>query len=229
MIVDQERAIFLEDISTLLVADLHIGYERELESRGVIVPSQTEAMKRRLLSLVERYGAERIIILGDLKHEILGFPRELRGFLEDFEIEIMLVKGNHDGGIEEMVDIPVHPPPGFTLGRYGFFHGHSWPSQEVMSSEVVFMGHVHPEVSLPGSTGKPHRMPCLLRAELSNEGRKIYPREPKIYILPAFNPLVGASLGLPLGPIMKVLNDPEVYLLNGTYLGRYSEFQSPSR
>jgi len=226
MIVDPDRAVYLEEINSLVIADLHLGYERELEQRGIMVPPQTGKMEERVRNLMEKYGVGRLIILGDLKHEILTTPSELRDFLKDADFQIVLVKGNHDGGIEEFVDFNVYPSSGLRIGRYGFFHGHSWPSKEVMLADIVFMGHLHPEVSLPGSTGKMHRMPCILRSKLSEEGERIYQRRATVYILPSFNPLVGSSIGLPIGPIMKVLEDPEVYLLNGTFLGRYSELQT---
>jgi len=184
MIVDEDRAVFLEDIATLVIADLHIGYEEELAERGIIVPPQWGNLRGRMETLVEKYGAKKLVILGDLKHEILRTPRYLREFLRDMDVEIHLAKGNHDGGIEDMVDFQVHPPSGFRIGRYGFFHGHSHPSPQVMGSDVVFMGHLHPEVSLPGSTGKGHRMPCLLKTVLTRKGIDAYNSNPRIYILP---------------------------------------------
>jgi hypothetical protein len=74
------------------------------------------------------------------------------------------------------------------------------------------------------SIGKSSKMPCLLRGRLSDEGVKKYGKSVEIVVLPAFNPLVGAALGKPLGPLFKnnLVGEMEVYLLNGTYLGRYN-------
>ncbi len=222
-----DRAIFIEDINSVIIADLHIGYEEELRNRGIVVPWQWESMRNRIIDIMNSTGAEKLIILGDIKHSILSKPIYVRRFFEGMEYEIMAVKGNHDGGIEELVDFKIYPSMGFAIGDYGFTHGHSWPSQEVMKSSIVFMGHMHPEVDLPDSMGKLHRMPCLLKGNLNDRGVERYGKRTQIIILPAFNPLVGASLGTPLGPLFKnnLVGDMEVYLLNGTYLGKYSEFQ----
>jgi len=222
-----ERAIFLEDINALLVTDLHIGYEEELQNRGIIIPWQWEIMRERIIELMEDVGAKKLIILGDIKHDILSKPFYVRKFFEGMKYEIIAVKGNHDGGIEDIVDFPIYPSSGFRIREYGFIHGHSWPSKEVMRAKIVFMGHMHPEVELIDSLGKSHRMPCLLTGRLNDKGKEKYGKKVKIVILPAYNPLVGASLGKPLGPLFKneLVEDMDVYLLNGTYLGKYSEFQ----
>ncbi len=222
-----ERGVFLEDIGALIIADLHIGYEEELRNRGVIVPPQWEKMKEKIIELMEITDAERLIILGDIKHSILSKPIYVRRFFEGMNFEILAVKGNHDGGIESLVDFKVYPPSGFKIGDYGFIHGHSWPSEEVMHSKYVFMGHMHPEVNLEDSLGKFHRMPCILKGELNEKGVEKYGKNTSIVILPPFNPLVGSSLGTPLGPLFQneLIGELKVYLLNGTYLGKYSEFQ----
>jgi putative SbcD/Mre11-related phosphoesterase len=222
-----ERALFLEDINALLVADLHIGYEEELNQRGIIVPWQWESMRKRIITLMENFGIEKLIILGDIKHNILSKPLYVRKFFEGMDYEIVAVKGNHDGGIEDLVDFKVYPSSGFRMDRYGFIHGHSWPSEDVMKSDTVFMGHMHPEVELFDSVGKSHRMPCVLIGELNERGKEKYGKKVKVVVLPAFNPLVGASIGKPMGPLFRneLMEDMDIYLLNGTYLGKYSEFQ----
>ncbi|AGB04517.1 putative phosphoesterase, SbcD/Mre11-related protein [Aciduliprofundum sp. MAR08-339] len=224
MKVDRDRAIYLEDINSLVIADLHIGYEDELRERGIIVPSIWRSMKRRIITLMERYGAEQLIILGDVKHSILRTPRELSMFFQDLPYAITAVKGNHDGGIEDMVDFEIKPATGFRMGKYGFIHGHSWPGEGVMTADILFMGHIHPEMEFFDSVSKSTKMPCLLRGNLSDRGVEKYGKNVKIVVLPAFNPLVGAAIGKPIGPLFrnKLVGEMEVYLLNGTYLGKYN-------
>ncbi len=218
-----ERAFFISDLKAIVIADLHIGYERELREKGIIVPSQTEDMRKRLSSLVRKYNAEKIIIVGDLKHEITGFAPELYRFFDDIDAEIILAKGNHDGKIEDMVDFKVYPSEGFRLGNYGFFHGHSWPDTGVMKAPYIFMGHLHPEIELQDSLLHRHRYPCHLVGELSSKGEEKYGNSPKIFVIAAFNKLVGASIVKPIGPLLKngMIEKFEVYLLNGAYLGKY--------
>ncbi len=219
-----ERAFYISELRAIVIGDLHIGYEQELKEKGVIVPDQTGEMRERIESLVRRYDAKKLIILGDLKHEILGFSPRIYKFLENLPVELHLAKGNHDGRIEEIFNGRVYPPGGFRLGDYGFFHGHSWPDEDVMRARYVFMGHLHPEIELEDSLGHRHRYPCHLVGELSERGLERYRSSPKIFVVAAFNRLVGASIATPIGPLLRngYIKEFQVYLLNGTYLGRYS-------
>ncbi len=226
-----ERAVYLEDISAVIITDLHIGYEDELRERGIIVPSQWKSMRNRIEDIMEKTEADRLIILGDIKHSILSTPRYVREFFEDMPYEIMAVKGNHDGGIEEMVDFKVYPSQGFRIGKYGFIHGHSWLSEEVVKADFLFMGHMHPEIELFDSLRKSNKMACFLYGNLNEKGIEKYGRDMAILILPAFNPLVGAAIGKPLGPLFTndLVTSMEIYLLNGTYLGKYKISQSQAQ
>ncbi len=224
-LVPGERAFYISELSSVVVADLHMGYEEELRKDGIKTRDMTESMISRLKVLIERYTAERIIILGDVKHSIGACGRVK--LLEKLPAELHIVKGNHDGGIEGTVEAIVHPASGFRLGEYGFIHGHSWPSQEVMNAKYVFMGHLHPEIELADSNGKMHRYPCHLVGELTEEGKKRYGGNPKIFVVAAFNSMVGSSLATPLGPLMKnrIIGNFDVYLITGEYLGKLSHIQ----
>ena len=228
--VINERAFYIEDLKALVIGDLHIGYERELASLGIKVPSQTETMRYRIEKLIENYHADRLILLGDVKHDITGFHPDIKNFFHDLPVDVLLIKGNHDGGIEDMVDFPVYPPEGVKFGDYGFFHGHSWPKECVLSAKYVFMGHMHPEIQLTDSLGRAHRYPCHLRVKLNSQGVKKYGAEPQIIIVAAFNPLVGAAIGTPIGPLFRnnLVGEIEVFLLNGAYLGKYPSIESLS-
>ncbi len=225
-IVPGERALFVEELRAIVVADLHIGYEKALRAEGLIIRDPTEEMLSRLEALITRIGAEKLVILGDVKHSI-GPCRKVKR-IEELPAEVLVVKGNHDGNIEDMLDVKIYPR-GFRMGDYGFIHGHLWPPEEIFEAKYVFMGHLHPEIDLEDSIGKVHRYPCHLVGRLTAEGRKRYGGDPRVFVLPAFNPLVGSALADPLGPLMRngIIGDFEVYLLNGTYLGRMEELRTP--
>ena len=70
--------IYITDLAlyfnfTLVIADVHIGYEEVLNKRGILVPrTQLEEMEKRLGKIFEKLKnrkIERIIVNGDLKHE----------------------------------------------------------------------------------------------------------------------------------------------------------------
>ncbi|MBP7087542.1 MAG: metallophosphoesterase, partial [Methanomassiliicoccales archaeon] len=137
----------------LCVGDLHIGIEADMRFRGVIVPSQTHRMEKELKDLAE--GVDRLVVIGDVKHQVPGstkqehieVPRFFNSLLNHYP-RIDLVKGNHDTDIERMLPsrVTVHDQGGFVMDDVGFVHGHAWPSEEVMSSRLLVMGHNHPAV-----------------------------------------------------------------------------------
>jgi putative SbcD/Mre11-related phosphoesterase len=142
----------------LVVADLHIGWERAWSESGIYVPSQADKLGKKLLSIVERHKPDRLILLGDIKQAITRVSmeewREIPKFFEALQEhldEVIVVRGNHDGDLEPLTPstIRIHPSSGLTIGsdpRIGLFHGHAWPSPEVLSSEILVMGHIHPVV-----------------------------------------------------------------------------------
>ncbi len=220
-----ERGFYISDLNAIVIADLHIGYEKELERRGITVRKNTEKMVERIKKLMEKYSAEKLIILGDVKHDIGGFEEDI-SLLKEIGMKILIAKGNHDGNLEKYENFEIHSSRGFTLGNYGFFHGHSWPSREIMRKKYVFIGHIHPEIMLPDSLGNMHRYPCHLVGRLTERGREKYDGEPIIFVVAAFNPLLG-SADVDIGPLLKngIIGNFDVYLLNGAYLGKYDKLK----
>lgn len=153
----------------IVVADLHLGFEIELREKGLRLPSQTKRILRQLLEVVTSERCDRLIILGDVKHGILGFRKEeweeVKYFLESlqrFFTEIEIVIGNHDGGlstiISEISGVKIYSPRGVMLedsqGRkIGLFHGHAWPASELFKAEILVMGHIHPSIDLRDELG----------------------------------------------------------------------------
>ena len=93
--------------ATLVIADVHIGYEEALNKQGVLVPRlQFEEMVKRMesiFSVLKDKKIERIVVNGDLKHEFGTISeQEWRNTLKFIDLlakhcnEIVLIKGNHD-------------------------------------------------------------------------------------------------------------------------------------
>jgi len=68
--IPNERALFIGGKKILVIADLHIGIEKELREHGINAPSQTKAMTDQVVSLCKKYKPKKIILLGDIKHNI---------------------------------------------------------------------------------------------------------------------------------------------------------------
>lgn len=195
-----ERALHLPRGGAVVVGDLHVGLETDLRQAGVHLPSQTERMRTRLLKLLDETGANRLLVIGDLKHRIPYSTRqeirELPRFFEDFPAHVELVPGNHDVDLEGLLDVEVHPAEGIRVGDVGLLHGHAWPSEEVMAARTVVTCHNHPAVMLVDELGHRHKEPVWVRAPFADAARERYPRLPpdaRLIVMPAFNELTGGT------------------------------------
>lgn len=235
-----QPALFAKDINALIVADLHMGIEHEIFLAGAKIPGKTKELEVGLLKLLGETGADKLIIAGDLKHNIpVSSFREEREIPEliytilDYVGEIHLTPGNHDGGIRRFLpgDVKLHSSKGFVMGDYGIWHGHCWPSEEVMASGTVIMAHVHPQAAFVDGVKARHAERCWLRGKWNkkrtaerydNVGRKWV-------MLPAFNDLVGGShvndnsqrrIGTVMRNGLADIQNAEMFLLDGTNLGK---------
>jgi putative SbcD/Mre11-related phosphoesterase len=140
---------------TLLIADPHIGWEMELQQKGIHVPSQTIKLLNKLTTLIVKYKPDKLVILGDVKytviraefgewHDIPDFFSKLLTYVSD----IAIVRGNHDANLEPLLpeNVKIYPATGAIIGDVGVFHGHKWPSPELLKCKTLVMGHLHPVV-----------------------------------------------------------------------------------
>jgi uncharacterized protein len=184
-LLSSDRCLFLQDHSAVVIADLHIGYESALEADGIHIPRiQTEGILDSLSEILERYEPEKVIVLGDMKHEFsrnLGQEmKDVRSVLEllDAHAEVILVKGNHDNYLENIASrLSIDVLDKYTLGGVTFVHGH-----QPCGSRPLVMGHEHPSIKIGDSIGGFIKMPCFVHLQ-----------EEKILILPAFSPLASGT------------------------------------
>ena len=154
-------ALLIESSKKILVlADLHIGWEWDARflQAGLYIPSQTPKLQEKLITLIQEHHPDTLLILGDVKQAITRMSiedwRVIPEFFENIQShvdEIIVVLGNHDGELEPLTPpaVTIVPSHGLTIGQnpqIGLLHGHAWPSPEVLSSDVLIMGHLHPVV-----------------------------------------------------------------------------------
>jgi len=176
-----ERAVYWPRAGTLIVADVHFGKAAAFRAGGIAVPGgTTAAMLRRLSAALDRTGAARLLILGDLLHARAGrAPHTLeqvaawRAARPD--LRITLIRGNHDSragdppdnwGIE-CLDAPVveapfvwlHQPPKCRAGWQPAVQAEEAGYQPALQGYPV-AGHVHPAVAL-GGNGRALTLPCF--------------------------------------------------------------------
>ena len=243
------------DERVLCVADYHAGIEVGLRyERGVELASAADTRLARLERLLDRTAPDRLLVLGDLVHRI-GRPDgdevdELRTLVDRVtaRVPMTLVPGNHDAGVADAVpDVAVADAAGLRLGPVGFLHGHTWPARDVLSAEVVCMGHEHPAVKLEDAVGGSRVERAWLRGPLDRgafaghvaagdeeggrdgdgDGERTLTEGTELVVVPAFNDRSGGTWvnvdgqGF-LAPFLPgALPDADLYLLDGTRLGHY--------
>ena len=199
----------------LVIADLHLGFEKHI--KGLNIRSQTGKLADETAKLLEENSCKELIILGDLKHSITVQPdvKEALAFTEKLKekADITLVQGNHDGALQNYLDVKVVGGKGFRKGKYYFMHGHAEPGKNAENSFII-TSHIHPAVEFKDSLG-------------GKAVEKAWLKGKNAVIMPAFNPLIG---GLDvrknsLGVISKYADKKElaIYLLDGLYIGKVKE------
>jgi uncharacterized protein len=159
-----EKAAFLPETSTLLIADAHIGKALSFRKLGVPVPHGTTAETLAVLSaLVNRLGPKRIVFLGDFLHSARAHGRTTMDTVGRWRethatLELTLVRGNHD---DHAGDPPAH------LGIHAvdepLMHGDLALCHHPVARPPAYVlaGHTHPGVSLGGRANDHLRLPCF--------------------------------------------------------------------
>lgn len=222
----------------LIIADLHLGIEKEFYDSGIRLPSQVNKIKARIEKLIENTEAKKLIFLGDVKHKVPGISwqeqREVPEFLNYFnrKIDTELVLGNHDTDLKGLIpNIKLHKK-GLMLEGVYLTHGHLWPDAGFLEAGYVVVGHTHPLLEITDRLGYSWRFPAWIKAGLVRKKilEKYSPgkRLPELVIMPSFNEFSGGvrmnSSKLfreRFGPLVRSSNlkKGKVYLLDGTYLG----------
>lgn len=178
-----ERALFWPRARALVIADAHLGKAAAFRAAAIAVPEAvTAADLARLDHALERTGAARLLVLGDLLHARAGRSPAVLEAVAAWRarrptLELLLVRGNHDRGAGDpppawgvaCVDEPYALPP-FVLRHL----------PEPHPAGYALAGHLHPAVALAGPGRQRERLPCFLLG-------------PRVAVLPAFGGFTGAA------------------------------------
>lgn len=172
------RAAYVEPADALLVADLHVGRDRQsdvqlpLDERGDVL--------ERLRAALERFGPREVVVAGDLLHSFGHLPGGvaetldvLAGAVEDACADLVVTRGNHDGLVPDAVDAHTPDEHRLTDGTL-VCHGHERPEG---TAERYVVGHDHPAITIEG-----RKHPCFLYGEGAFRGGDVL-------VLPAFSRL----------------------------------------
>ncbi len=177
--VTNDRCLLLERERTLVIGDLHLGYEKALEDEGVYIPRMnTDSIRDSLNRIIGKYEPETIVLLGDIKHDFRRAKyegkEEVRSIIDLIlgAADVVIVKGNHDNYLQNIVsDYGLQAVDHIDVGGYRLEHGH-------VDSGVrpVIIGHEHPSVRIAGALSGGVKVQCFL-----------YARKDGVIVIPPFS------------------------------------------
>lgn len=181
-LLGRNPAVVHERTSSLIISDVHLGYEDSMASQGVYLPRLQLRRARAVIDEAAGAGLKRLIINGDLKHVFEKLTRGERVEVSELVryamtkgfTDIVLVRGNHDTFVSRLLrDFGVEVVEDYLdLGNgVVLTHGHKIV-EGLKSGVTVVIGHEHPslEINLAGSKVK---LQVLLRAPLKDGGELV--------------------------------------------------------
>ena len=198
-----DSALMIKDC--LIISDIHLGYEYALNRQGVMIPRfQYKKIVARLKKIIENSNADKIIVNGDLKHELGKINKQewdevmdFIEFLKEHFQEIILIKGNHDnftGFIAEKCGLEVYE--NYSVANCIVMHGDRIPPNEI-KEDTVIIGHEHPSIGLR-SGERVEKVKCFLKGKLNGK---------KFVVMPSFNFITEGSDCLQQKTISPFLKD----------------------
>lgn len=176
-----QRAVYLPQHKSLLVADAHIGKAVSFRRAGLPVPQgTTEETLAQLSAALQSCGAEQVVFLGDLLHSARsrapGTVAAVAAWRAGHrQLALTLVRGNHDQHAGD-------PPPDWgvqvlegplQVGPLALTH-----HPEPVEGAYVLAGHLHPAAVLEGPAHDRLRLPCFHFGQ-------------RVGVLPAFGAFTG--------------------------------------
>ena len=175
-----EGAMVWPDEGTVVVADLHLGYEATRAKSGDYLPELSlNDVQKRLAGLFVSMDVKRLVVAGDVTESSAAMRgrqsvlHQFQTWLEDQGIESILIAGNHD----HQVNSTAFFQKSYVVQGWLVHHGHQPMDRNEDGLKGQITGHLHPVMKWQGRT---------FRAFLSSPGQ---------IILPAFS---GDAAGLDL-------------------------------
>ena len=208
-----DLGLYLARHKILVLADFHIGYEEELNKKGVLVPRvQYKDVIDRLELIFSKVKPELIVINGDLKHEFGTISKQewketmrLIDYLER-KGKLILIKGNHDtilGPIADKKEIKVVDE--LFVDDILITHGHKLPEK---LADTIIIAHEHPAVNIRSKV-RAEKYKCYLKGKYK---RKTLIVQPSFNLLTEGTDVVSEDLLSPF--LQKDLSDFEVFVVD---------------
>lgn len=170
----RDLGLFIKKEKTLVISDLHLGYEESLRTKGILIPMfHFQELKKRLLPMIK--DTKRIVIAGDLKHEFGKISREEWKCTKDlFSLlegrELVIIQGNHDPVLQRLVK-NIRILPFVRFNNILICHGDKILKEK---TEIIIIGHEHPALALRDGQ-RVERFKCFLKGPWKNSTLIVLP------------------------------------------------------
>jgi DNA ligase-associated metallophosphoesterase len=167
LVLAPERAAFHPASRTLFAADLHLGKHRTFRAHGIALPGGSDGDLARLSAVIARFGAARLVVLGDLLHGPHAHDPEMGAAFAGWRaahstLALVLVRGNHDyragdppaAWQMETADAPLRDGPFILLHD---------PAETPADGDdrPALAGHIHPAAVVTGRGRQAVKLPCF--------------------------------------------------------------------
>jgi len=204
----RDLGLYIVKEKTLIIADLHLGYEETLNKQGVMVPRFSfEDLKKRILNIME--DVEVVVINGDLKHEFgkimsteWRYSKDLLEMFKDYKI--IFVQGNHDRIIKPIIK-NMELVDEYKIGDILITHGDQIKD---IDSKVIIIGHEHCAVALKDGV-RVEKFKCFLKGKFE---RKVLIAMPSCNLLTEGTDVLRESRLSPY--LQQKLDNFEVYIVS---------------
>jgi len=235
-IIPSKPALILEgEKKSLIVTDIHIGFENTLASNEIFIGKNSTINEtiQELLEIIDKEKPDSVILLGDVKSSIKSISinewDEVPMFFKKIseKCDVTLVPGNHDANIQKLVpdNISMISSTGMVDENILLTHGHTMPSENFSHVDKIIMGHIHPVFFQKDSVINGQRVWISMKTEKEN----IFPNksgELEIIIIPSFNKYFYAThrkkYKKSISPIInkiKSISNARIVTLDGTIIG----------
>jgi len=187
--------------------------------------------------------------------DVPDFFEAIGGMVQDIRVILGNHDGNLAPLLPE--NVKILPSTGVVLwGDIGLFHGYTWPAPELLGCRSLIMGHVHPIVAFRDPMGFRISRQVWVKARCNGEQlaksvlkrlnikarSNVKMRPSQLLIMPSFNGLLGgqpmnkkargAWSKMFISPVLRSrsvdINNAEIYLLDGTFLGSIGQLRTLS-
>lgn len=191
-IIFDKLCIYIKSTKSLILSDIHLGYEEALNKDGIMMPRMFfKHLFEKTKNLIKNFNPDKIILNGDIKHELGNISRtewrETKKFFEmlrEFTDNIIIIKGNHDNLIEPIakknnIETIKYIIENDILICHGdvVFDIKELEKESKSKINTIIIGHAHPAISIKGEN-RSETFKCFIKGKWNKK---------ELIIMPSYN------------------------------------------